>query len=316
MPEVASAVSACRTSSAVRLRGTKTPGSTTSRRPQNSTRPSRCSSGSPAIRRSISSLEVAALVGRLAQQPRLVLGEDAARGAQPRDEERRGQAMGAPAAAGASTRRIASSTASMTSSTVTSRPSSADSDVTPASTMPHGHDRAERAEVGVAVEREAVHGHAAGDPYADRGDLALGPAGTARRVGRHPHPAAALDPAGRDAECVAHVDECRLEPAHVGDHVDRVGQGDDRIADQLTGPVPGDLAAAVDVDDRSAVERTLVRLGAASRGVDRRVLQQQQRVRPGALDPRGVQLALERPRLLVGDGPGPHDLQLRHGTSL
>jgi hypothetical protein len=36
-------------------------------------------------------------------------------------------------------------------------------------------------------------------------------------------------------------------------------QAHDRIADELAGTVPGDLAAAVDVDDGRAVRRPLVR---------------------------------------------------------
>ena len=107
-----------------------------------------------------------------------------------------------------------------------------------------------------------------------------------------------------------------LEPPDVGDDVDRVGQPHDRVADQLTGAVPGDLAAAVDVDDRRAVERPLVRLGALAGRVDRRVLQQQQRVGRLAGDPGGVQLALPRPRLLVGDKAGAHDPQFAHAPSL
>jgi hypothetical protein len=41
-------------------------------------------------------------------------------------------------------------------------------------------------------------------------------------------------------------------------HVQRFGQPDDRIPDQLAGAVPGDLAAAVGVDDSGAVDRTLL----------------------------------------------------------
>ena len=57
-----------------------------------------------------------------------------------------------------------------------------------------------------------------------------------------------------DAEVGAHADQRLLEPAHVGDDVDGVGQPHDRVADELARAVPGDLAAAVDVDDRGAVE--------------------------------------------------------------
>ena len=88
-----------------------------------------------------------------------------------------------------------------------------------------------------------------------------------------------------------------LEPADVRDDVDRVGQRDDRVADQLAGAVPGDLPAAVDVDHRGAVDRPLVRLGALAGGVDRRVLQQQQGVRPlaGAPAARAARAAAPRP---------------------
>src|SRR4051812_10487762 len=110
-----------------------------------------------------------------------------------------------------------------------------------------GHDAVVRREVGVAVEREAVHRDALRDPDADRGDLRV----------LDPDAAAALDPAGRDAVRVAHVDERLLDPAYVTDDVDRVGQPGDWVADELSGAVPGDLAAAVDVDHRSAVGRSL-----------------------------------------------------------
>ena len=73
-----------------------------------------------------------------------------------------------------------------------------------------------------------------------------------------------------------------LEPPHVGDDVDRHRvSAHDRVADELAGAVPGDLAAAVDVDDRGAVGGPLVRLGALAGGVDRGVLEQQRRCRAG-----------------------------------
>jgi hypothetical protein len=146
-----------------------------------------------------------------------------------------------------------------------------------------------------------VHGHPPRDPDADGGHLAVG----ATLVGPHPHTAAALDPPGRQAEAGADLDERVLEAADVRDDVHRVGQRDDRVADQLARPVPGDLAAAVHVDDRRSVEGPLVRLGALARRVDGWVLQQQHRVGAGAGDAGGVQLALAGPRLLVVDEPGP-----------
>ena len=94
----------------------------------------------------------------------------------------------------------------------------------------------------------------------DRGDLAL----RAAVVGAQPDAAAAGDPRGGDAEVGADRDQRLLDPADVVDDLDVVGERDDRVADQLAGAVEGDLAAAVDVDDRRAagVERPLVRVGA------------------------------------------------------
>ena len=57
---------------------------------------------------------------------------------------------------------------------------------------PAGHDAVEPGQVRVAVEREAVHGHAALHPDADGGDLALG----AAVVGGQPDAGAPVDPAG------------------------------------------------------------------------------------------------------------------------
>ena len=90
-----------------------------------------------------------------------------------------------------------------------------------------------------------------------------------------PHAAASLDALPRDPELGEHLDEHALEPAHVGDDVDGVGEPDDRIADQLPGTVPGDLAAAIHVDDGRAVGGPLVRFGALARRVHGRVLQEE-----------------------------------------
>ena len=147
-------------------------------------------------------------------------------------------------------------------------PARPESEVTPASRMPHGHDPVEPGVVGVAVQREAVHRDALGDADADRGHLAVlaALAGVGRRVlgaaqpgvellvvsrgsksrerppsaGRsldrvaeHPHAAAALDPGGLHAEVGAGADQRLLQPAHVGDHVHRAGQLQDGVADEL-----------------------------------------------------------------------------------
>jgi hypothetical protein len=72
-----------------------------------------------------------------------------------------------------------------------------------------------------------------------------------------------------------------LSRPHVRDDVDRFAQAHDGIADELTGTVPGDLAAAVDVDDGGAVGRPLVPRRARARREDGLVLEQQ-RVGAGA----------------------------------
>ena len=64
--------------------------------------------------------------------------------------------------------------------------------------------------------------------------------------------------------------------------------------------MPGDLAAAVDVHHRRAVEGAVQRLGTPARRVDRLVLQQQQRVRLAAVDDALVDAALLVPTLDVG----------------
>ena len=163
------------------------------------------------------------------------------------------------------------------------------------------HDPVEPAEVRIAVQRKAVQRHALGDPDPDRGDLAF----RAAVVGRQPDPAASLDLAGGQAEVGADLDQHPLQPADVGHHVDRVGQLQDRIADQLAGSMPGDLAAAVDVDHRRAVARALPGLGAPAGGVDRRVFQQQRGVLDLAGHPLRVQLALPLPGLVVVDAGRP-----------
>ena len=131
-----------------------------------------------------------------------------------------------------------------------------------------------------------MHGDAAGDADADRGDLAVLARRPGRAVAAHPHARAALDPLGGQAQPGAHGDEGVLQTADVGDDVDRVRQPDQRVADQLAGAVPRDPPAPVDVDDGGAVGGPVVRVGPLAGGVDGLVLEQQQpagrrRRRPG-----------------------------------
>ena len=99
----ASGAAACSTSNSVRRRGTKTPGSTAIRSPQNSAQPRTCSSGRPATRRS-PWRRARPASARRRRAARLVLGEDTAGGAQGGDDvgERAGVGKGptVPGAAG------------------------------------------------------------------------------------------------------------------------------------------------------------------------------------------------------------------------
>src|SRR6185369_15132135 len=127
-------------------------------------------------------------------------------------------------------------------------------------------------------------------------------------VGRNPDTASALDPGRGETQLTADVDEQSLDAADVGDHVDRVGQAQDRVADQLPGAVPGDHAAAVDVDDLGAVGGPVPRLGPLSGGVDARMLQQQHGVAGRAVGDRLVDAPL-----FVPGGPVVEQAYLDHG---
>ena len=124
-----------------------------------------------------------------------------------------------------------------------------------------------------------------------------------------PGAAAPLDPTRGDTEVSADRDHRGLQPADVAHDVDRIRQPDDRVPGDLARTVPGDLAATVDIDDRRAVERPLVRLGALACGVDRRVLQQDQRVGRLTRDDLSVDLPLQVPGLEVRDDAGTRDLE-------
>ena len=139
-----------------------------------------------------------------------------------------------------------------------------------------GHDPLERLQVVVDVDREAVGRDPLLDVDADRGDLAL----------PHPHAGVVGALLGARARLDALLGERRddrlLHRAQVGDDV---ADAHDRVADELAGAVVGDAAAAVDVDDVDALaavpglaHRQLAGRRAPPARVDRRVLEQQQRV--------------------------------------
>ena len=145
-----------------------------------------------------------------------------------------------------------------------------------------------------------MHGDAVGDANADGADLVV--------------PVRAVDPHAANGRRRVHrarrrrgdVDHQLLEPAHVLDHVDRLGQTHDRVAGELPGAVPGDLAAAVDVDDRCAVGGPFRRRRAFAGGEDARVLAEDERVRGGAVDDVPVDATLEFPAVEVGQVRGRH----------
>ena len=159
---------------------------------------------------------------------------------------------GVAGARSASTRRR--STSGMTSPIVTSRPSSADSDVTPASAIPHGTIRSYQPRSGSQLSAKPciVTSRATRMPIA--ATLRSGPRSSASS---HTPLRPATRPA-RDAEVGADRDQRALESSYVVDDEDAVGEADDRVAGELTRTVPGDLAAAVDVD-RPACRRSAAR---------------------------------------------------------
>ncbi len=81
-----------------------------------------------------------------------------------------------------------------------------------------GHEAVVPAEVDVAVEREAVHGDAAADPDADRGDLALGTLG--RRPGARRRCAPARGRSSRRGRC-----RCGSAPPRAGGRSRRPRRG-------------------------------------------------------------------------------------------
>lgn len=141
---------------------------------------------------------------------------------------------------------------------------------------------------------------ALGDADTDRGDLPL----RAAPIRGHPDAAAPGDARGRHAEVGAGGDERVLDPPHVRHDVEGHGQADDGVAHELAGTVPGDLAAAIDIDDGGAVQGALERLRAPAGGVDGGVLEEEERVRSRACDHIGMGTPLEFPPLGVPDGLG------------
>src|SRR5665647_97359 len=160
-----------------------------------------------------------------------------------------------------------------------------------------GDDRVECREVRRHVESEAVLGRLAAHPDADGDDLAFRPV----TRGREPDTRTALYAHGRQAVLGDRTDEGLLEAPYVVDHVHPIRKRHDGIADELSGAVPGDLAAPVDVDHRRPVLRAFRRLGPTPGGVHVGVLQEQHSARTYAVSHLGVDPSLLVPRPLVVD---------------
>ena len=133
-------------------------------------------------------------------------------------------------------------------------------------------------------------------------------------VGGEPDAGAPVDPTGaQQAHLGDDGDQRLLQAADVVQDVQRGRERHEGIADELAGAVPGDQAAAVDVDDGGAVRRPVRRAGPLARGVHRRVLQQHEHVRAGAVAPGGGVGALRVPGGAVVDEPELLDVQRLDG---
>src|SRR5215472_10508288 len=100
-------------------------------------------------------------------------------------------------------------------------------------------------QVTVTVQRETMHGHAPRDAHPDGGDLAVrAPVAIAWQPGA----ATSVHPPGRHPELRAVADHRVFQGAYVRHDIDRLAECHYGVARELTGTVPGDVAAAVDVN--------------------------------------------------------------------
>ena len=146
----------------------------------------------------------------------------------------------------------------------------------PAAAQTAGDDPRKGREVGVQVQREAVGAHPVAEVHPDGRDLLRSDpdAGRSRR-------APGLDPVPRQ-----HADQHLLDLPEVAVHVlvERP-QVEDPVADELPRPVPGDIAAAVDLHHLHAagpeplgVQKQVLPARVLPQRHDRLVLEEQQRV--------------------------------------
>ena len=169
-----------------------------------------------------------------------------------------------------------------------------------------GDDLGKPPEIGGDVQREPVHRAAAAEPHSDGGNLPRRLA-----VGVDPDAGMTRKSCGADeAELGQRVDEQLLDTTDVGGGVGHsappfAGNREDRISDQLSRAVEGDVAATVHAKDVGAAGPGLVehvaRIGAEAECVHRIVFEQQQVVVGGLAEQR----PLEGPGVAVVDPPQP-----------
>ena len=150
------------------------------------------------------------------------------------------------------------------------------------------------------VEGEPVHRHPTGDADTDGSDLAL----------PRPHPRVARLGPRLDTKLGQGLDQRLFQPADVGDDLLGVVETQDRVADELTGAVEGDVATAIHVvhlgPETDPVDEEVGAVAVASDGEHRRVLQQEQIVVPGPTDDLPLMdCPLQIPRLGVGQPTQP-----------
>ena len=153
-----------------------------------------------------------------------------------------------------------------------------------------------------------MEGDPSGYPDADRGDLAI----RSVVISEDPYTAPAVDSCRLKADFGARVDEHLLDAAHMRDDVEWHGKAHDGVSDELPGAVPGDLAAAVHVDDRCPVEGPIEWFGTSARGVNGLVLEKYQGVGCLARGDLVVDAPLEVPGGPVLPGVGSETRHLEH----
>ncbi len=160
------------------------------------------------------------------------------------------------------------------------------------------------------VQRETVEGASPHDPHPDRRDL---PGCVTVRFDPDARVAIQSSCSG-DPDVGERIDHELFDRAHVRDGVGAgastfAGQGEDRIADELTRTVIRDVAATVGLHDRGAAGRgggsQVRRIGPHAEGVGVRVFEEEQMVvGPGASQP-----VHQRVGVTVGDPAQPAQTQ-------